>query len=392
MDLEVKEFLEKVTAASGVSGFEGTVASLIREAWAPLADEIRTDTMGSLIARRAARADGGPAPRPAGAGRVGVAGPAAMPGPEVTVAGEGSREARGRGPLRVMMAAHMDEIGLMVSKIEEGGFLRFTTVGGFDRRVLPAQEVLVHGREDLPGVIGVKPPHLLPREEAEKPYKMEDMYIDVGLEETRVRDLVRVGDPITVGYGCRSLQEELVAGKGMDDRAGVATLHACLQELARLRHPHDVFLVATVQEEVGLKGAVTSAYGIAPDVGVAVDVEFAEQPGLPEDLTVELDKGPVIAVGPNIHPYVFSVLEKVAKEEGIPHQVRVVPGRSGTDAWAIQVTREGIPTGLIGIPLRYMHTSVEVASVADIKRAGRLLARFAMALDAEALAGWRWEA
>ncbi|MEW6546984.1 MAG: M42 family metallopeptidase [Bacillota bacterium] len=351
--MEVREFLERVTAAAGVSGFEGPVASLIREAWGPLTDEIRTDAMGSLIARRAPR--------------------------------------NGDRPLRVMMAAHMDEIGLMVTRVEEGGFLRFTSVGGFDRRVLPAQEVVVHGRRDLPGVIGVKPPHLLPREEAEKPYKMEDMYIDVGLDEDQVRELVQVGDAITVGGRYASLQGELASGKAMDDRAGVATLYACLQELARLQHPHDVFLVATVQEEVGLKGAVTSAYGIAPDVAVAVDVEFAEQPGLPEDQTVELDKGPMIAVGPNVHPYVFSVLEKVAKDEGIPHQVRVVPGPSGTDAWAIQVTREGIPTGLVGIPLRYMHTSVEVVSVADIKRAGRLLARFVMALDPAALAGWRWE-
>lgn len=352
--MEVKEFLEKVTDEPGVAGFEGTVSRLIREAWKPLVDEIRTDAMGSLIARRGPR-------------------------------GQGT-------PLRVMMAAHMDEIGLLVAKIEEGGFLRFTTVGGFDRRVLPAQEVVVYGREALPGVIGVKPPHLLPREEAEKPYKMEDMYIDVGLPEDRVRELVRVGDPVTVGGKCLSLQGDLVSGRAFDDRAGVATLHACLRELARLQHPHEVFLVATVQEETGLKGAVTSAYGIAPDVGVAVDVEFAAQPGLPEDQTTELDKGPMIALGPNIHPYIFSVLEQVAKEEGIPYQVRVVPGPSGTDAWAIQVTREGVPTGLVGIPLRYMHTSVEVVSVADIKRAGRLLARFVMALDPAALAGWRWEA
>lgn len=353
--MELVDFLRQITEAAGVSGFEGPVATLVRQAWEPLADEVRTDQMGSVIARRGARASG---------------------------------DRR----LRVMFAAHLDEIGLLVTKIEEGGFLRFTFVGGFDRRVLPAQEVVVGGREPLPGVIGVKPPHLLSPEEAYKPYKPEDMYIDLGLPEEEVRRLVRVGDPVTVGAGCRPLQGDMMAGKALDDRAGVAVLFACLKELARLHHPHEVFLVATAQEEVGLKGAVTSAYGLAPDLGIAVDVEFAEQPGLPDDCTAALDKGPMLAVGPNVHPLVFSLLERVAREEGIPYQVRVVPGRSGTDAWAIQVAREGVPTGLVGIPLRYMHSSVEVVSLADIRRAGRLLARFVLALEPAALEGWRWEA
>ncbi|HHY94193.1 MAG TPA: M42 family metallopeptidase, partial [Firmicutes bacterium] len=203
MELEVGEFLQEITDAAGVSGFEGGVAALIRQVWEPLADDIRRDNMGSLMARRG--------PRPgAGAGK----------------------------SVRVMMAAHMDEIGLMVTKIEKGGFLRFAPVGGFDRRVLPAQEVVVHGRESLPGVIGVKPPHLLSAEAYDKPYKPEDMYIDVGLSEEEAGRLVQVGDPITMKGGFRRLQGEMAANKGMDDRAGVAVLHVCLQELACLQHSH----------------------------------------------------------------------------------------------------------------------------------------------------------
>ncbi|HID85834.1 MAG TPA: M42 family peptidase [Anaerolineae bacterium] len=341
--MDIKSLLKKLCEASGVSGYEAEVRELVTAEFKPYADEVRVDRMGSVIALKRGHPAGDHRPT-------------------------------------IMLAGHMDEIGLIVSKIEKG-FLHFTTVGGFDPRVLLGQEVVVHGRRPLPGIIGSRPPHVLPPEEREKVIEMEKLFMDVGLPEEEVGQWVQVGDLATIRRDLVELQGDRVAGKALDDRAGVATVLACFHHLASLRHTWDVYGVATVQEEMGLKGAMTSAYGLAPDVGVAIDVTFGDMPGLPEAETLALGKGPAIAFGPNIHPKLHEKLVEVAEAQEIPYQVEPVPGRSGTDAWAIQVTREGIPTALIGIPLRYMHTSVETVSVKDIERAGRLLAGFIAQLD-----------
>ncbi len=331
--------LKTLSEASGVAGHEGPVRDLVIQELTPLADEVTTDRLGSVIALKRGV---GPAPRP-----------------------------------RIMLAGHLDEIGLMVTVIEEG-FLRFVTVGGFDPRVLLGQEVVVHGRQALPGIIGHRPPHVVSQEEREKPVPLEDLFIDVGLADEQVRALVQTGDVVTlarpfVEFTAKG-NSRRVAGKALDDRAAVAVLILTLEALAGLRHTWDVYAVATVQEEVGLRGAITSTYGIAPDVGIAVDVTQGDTPGVPEAETVKVGDGPALGFGPNIHPAVFDRLVQTAKAHEIPHQVEPVPGASGTDAWAIQVTREGIPTGLVGLPLRYMHTVVETGALADVERAARLLA------------------
>jgi len=192
---------------------------------------------------------------------------------------------------------------------------------------------------------------------------------------------VRVGDLITLRGDFTELRDGYVSGKAFDDRAGVVSLIHCLHTLASMQHEWDVFAVATVQEEVGLRGAITSAYGIAPDIAIAVDVSFGKTPGLSEAETVETNKGPAINLGPNIHPLMHLRLVNTAEGYEIPYQTEPVPGRSGTDAWAIQVTRQGIPTALLSIPLRYMHTPVEVISVRDVERTGRLMAMFIAGLD-----------
>jgi putative aminopeptidase FrvX len=341
--LNAKEFLKSVSMAHGVSGFEFmNVASLTQEAMSGLVDEIRTDALGNVI---------------------------------------GLKRGEGREPRpKVMLAGHMDEIGLIVTRIEEGGFLRFAQIGGVDPRVLPAHEVIVYGTRPLSGVIGVKPPHLTSREEAQKAHKMDDLFIDLGIPEEDVRKIVKVGDTITFKRQVSGLRHDVISGKSLDDRAGVAVILVCLDELRKYRVNADVYAVATTQEEVGLKGALVSAYGISPDIGVAIDVCHGETPGVQDWKTSSIGKGPAITMGGNIHPKVYAGLKKAAEELGIPVQTDIAPGATGTDAWAIQVARSGVATGLVSIPLRYMHTSVETLSMGDVDKAGRLIARFISAV------------
>lgn len=343
--MNAREFLKNASVGHGVSGYEfAHVADIAQEAMKDLVDEIRRDALGNVIGLRRGE---GPEPRP-----------------------------------RVMLAGHMDEIGLMVTRIEEGGFLRFTQVGGIDPRILPGHEVVVFGVKPLPGVVGVKPPHLTSPEEAEKAQKMEDLFIDVGLPEEEVRDQIHVGDVAVFRRQVTELMGDVMSGKSFDDRAGVAVILVCLEELKKYHVQADVFAVATTQEEVGLRGATVSAFGINPHIGIAIDVGHGETPGVPEWRTLNLGKGPAVAKGANIHPKVYQALEKAALELGIPIQNEIAPGPTGTDAWAIQMTAEGVATGLISIPLRYMHTSVETLSWGDVDKAGRLLARFIAGIDA----------
>ncbi len=329
--------------AHGVSGHEFMdAANVCREAMTGLVDEIRVDALGNLIGFRKGEGDG---PRP-----------------------------------KIMLAGHMDEIGLMVTKIEERGFLRFVGIG-VDPRVLPGHEVIVYGKRPLTGLIGVKPPHLTSPEDAMKAQKIEDLFIDVGLPEAEVRKVCKVGDVVTYKRQVTELMGDILSGKSMDDRAGFGLILVCLAELQQYKVRSDVYAVATTQEEVGLKGATVSAYGIEPDIGVAIDVCHGETPGVPEWRTTMLGKGPALCMGGNIHPKVYKGLKKAADELGIAVQTEVAPGPTGTDAWAIQMARSGVATGLISIPLRYMHTSVETLSVGDVEKGGKLLARFIASCD-----------
>jgi endoglucanase len=245
---------------------------------------------------------------------------------------------------------------------------------------------MVHGREALPGVIGSRPPHVLSAAEREKPAPMDKLFIDVGLSQGALQEKVRVGDLITVHRPFMELKGGLVSGKAFDDRAAVTAIAVCLEILSTLRHEWDVYGVATVQEEVGLRGAITSTYGVAPDAGIAIDVGFGKQPGVKPEDAIELDKGPSLAFGPYLHPVLYAELKRVAEENEIPFQMEVVPGRTGTDANAIQVTRAGVPTALLSIPVRNMHTPIETLAVKDVLRTGRLLAYTIAGLD-ESFAG-----
>lgn len=338
------ELLRDLSQASGVSGYEAEAGAIARRAFEPLADEISSDALGNVIALK--RGDRPPeAPRRS-----------------------------------IMLAAHVDEIGLMVKGCEES-FIRFATVGGLDLRTIVGQEVVVHGVRPLPGIVASRPPHVLSAEERRQAVPLDELFIDVGLSPESLAQAVRVGDVITMRREMIELAEGYVAGKAFDDRAGVVALAVCLENLSTLRHTWDVYAVATSQEEVGLRGATVSAYGVAPDMAIAVDVGFGAQQGVDEKETITMGGGPAIAKGPNIHPAVFDRLVQTAVSHEVTHQIEYATGATGTDAWAIQVAREGVPTGLLSVPLRYMHTSVETLCVRDMERTGRLMALLIAGLD-----------
>lgn len=349
MDERNEQFLRALLETPSPTGSEELVAELVRERLADVADEIETNVMGSVHA---------------------------------------VLRGTGEGP-SVMLAAHMDEIGLMVTYISEDGFLSVAAVGGVDAAILPGMRVDVHARDGvLRGVVGRKPIHLIKPDDRKSVTPIDQLVIDLGLPGDRVRELVRVGDEITFGVGFECFGEGMAVSRAFDDKVGVYVAVRVLEELAAAgRAPGSFICAATVQEEIGVRGGETSAYGVHPDVGLAFDVTHAtDYPGIEKTKYGELTcgKGPVIARGPNINSEVFERLVAAAEAEGIPYQIEAEPGVTGTDARAIQVTRGGIPTGLVSVPLRYMHTPTEVVCLADVEAAVRLITRFVLDLDEDA--------
>lgn len=351
--MDLIALMKLLSEANGVSGHEDKVRDIVRRKMKRYCDDIREDAMGSLIGLRSGTQ-------------------------------KGSKNRRS-----IMLAGHMDEIGLMVTKLDDG-FIRFTQIGGYDVRILPGQLVNVFGRKKLSGVIGSIPPHLNRQKKVTVP--MDELFVDVGLSAKELKKQVDVGDWITIDASCVKLEGDYICGKAFDDRAGVAVILSCLHKLSTMQHSWDVFGVATVQEELGLRGAFTSTFGIAPDVGVAIDVGFGKQPGVPEDKRELPGKGPTMTIGPNIHPAFFKHFENIAKQHEIPVQTSVTTGGTGTDANAMQITRSGIPTMLFSIPIRNMHTPVETMNIKDLQRCGRLLALSIAAMDKDFMDKLNWTA
>lgn len=346
---DILPFLKELLSVPGLSGYEKAVAQVIEARWKPLLDTLQHSRLGSL---------------------------------------HGLRRGCGAEPrCSLMIATHMDSIGLMVSGFV-GEFLRVSAVGGVDDRILPGQAVTVHasggGEPHLLSAVVAQPPvRLLPPEIGENPVPREYLLVDTGLGERQVKKLVQVGDLISFASPPYELSGETLAGHTLDNRASVAALTVCLEELQSRDHEWDVWAVATVQEEVGLIGAFTSAYDIHPTLALVVDVTWGRGPGANDWNTFPLGKGPTLVMGPNIHLGLYQALKGLADRLEIPYAVEYAPRHTGTDAFAIQITAEGIPSALIGIPLRYMHTPVEVVSIKDIQRAGRLLAEFITTLKTD---------
>ena len=292
------------------------------------------------------------------------------------------------GTPRVMLAGHADEIGLMITYIDDNGYLSFAGIGGWDPQVLPGQRVWIQGMTGpILGVIGRKPIHLLEEEERKKVVKIEDLWIDIGAKDKEdVASLVEIGDPAVLDYSFAELRNDLVVSRGFDDRVGAFLVLEAARLVAAMNPKASVYAVATVQEEVGLRGARTSAFGIDPQVGIAVDVGFAtDTPGMDKEKKkvgeVTMGKGPIIARGPNINPKLFKLFVETAKEKKIPYQIEGAPRGTGTDANAIQLTRAGVATGLISVPNRYMHSPCEIVHLGDLENIARLIAHTVVRID-----------
>jgi putative aminopeptidase FrvX len=337
--LSLNQNLEKLSNACGITGRENQVRILLAEMLKPYADEIQIDRMENIIA---------------------------------------IKKGKLKAP-KIMLAAHMDEVGLMVKTITKDGFVQFSKIGGIDDRILPAQKVVVNTKKTAyPGIIGSKPPHIQKEEERKKIATYDELFIDVGAEskEAAVAMGIAVGDPISFDVQYTRLGKELVMGKAFDNRAGCAVM----VETMRLLKEADctVYAVGTVQEEVGLRGATTAAFGVDPDLALALDVTIAgDVPGVREfDTSVKLGKGPALTISDSgliTHPKILRWLLDTADTEKIPIQLE--SGLLGsTDAARISITRCGIPAGTISIPTRYIHSPAAILSLSDIENSAKLAA------------------
>jgi len=341
MRKESYHFFENLIALPSPSGFEENASKLFKNYVSKFCDEVTVDTMGNVIA---------------------------------------VIKAEKKTDFNVMVSGHIDEIGLMVKYIDDKGFIYFSAIGGVDTRLLLGLRVVIHTEKGkLKGVIGQKPIHLMEAAEREKVSKIHELFIDIGAKDKKeALKYVSIGDCITVEWGLEKLLNGLLVGRGFDDRMGAF----CVAEMLRLLSAEkkklsvNIYGVASVQEEIGLRGATVSAYSINPKVGIAVDVGFATDfPSVDCKLVGEskLGGGPIISRGPNINPHIFELLIKTAKKDKIPYQLEGAPRGTGTDANVMQLTKGGVATGLVSVPLRYMHTPVEVLAEKDLENTIKLL-------------------
>jgi putative aminopeptidase FrvX len=346
MRSESLDLLAALLAAPSPSGFEQPAAAVYRDYVSKYADEVTTDVMGSVAARLSGSAE---------------------------------------GP-SVMLAGHMDEIGFMVNYITPEGFIAFKPIGGLDAHILPGKRVQVHGHGGtLLGVIGRMPIHLLEEDERKQVVKMHKLFIDVGMEGDAVREKVRIGDPVTFADAFEQFGDGMAVSRAFDDKMGAWAVAEVLRQVKESGGAAgDLFAVATVQEEVGLRGGETSAYRIDPVVGIAVEVGHAtDYPDIDKRKHGEAKcgAGPIIARGPNVNPKVYELLTAAAEAEKIPFQIGPEPRGTGTDANAIQLSRGGKAAALVSVPLRYMHTPSEVLSLEDLENTAKLLTAFVKRLE-----------
>ena len=348
MTPSAKEFFEALINAPGVSGYEETVQAVVRDYCASFADEVTTDLHGNVIA-------------------------CTNPGADV----------------RVMLAGHCDQLGLLVSYVDEQGFVYFQTVGGWDPQQLVGQWVTVWADTGpIPGLISRKAIHLLTPEERKKVVQAKELWIDIGAtSQADAESVVRIGDAVTPQLGFQELRNGRAAGAAMDNRTGVWVVVEALRRAAERGVECSLYAVSTVQEEIGKRGAITSAFDIDPHVGIAVDVTHATDcPTIDKRQagTVNLGGGPVLVRGPNINPKVGDRLMRIAEANDIPYQVTALGRAASNDANVMQITRSGVATGLVQVPNRYMHSPVETIAWDDLDNAAELLAHFATNVGATA--------
>ena len=331
-------FLKCLVETPSPSGYEQPAQRVIKQQLTAVADAIHTDVMGNLIACL-----------------------------------------NGQGGPKVMLAGHCDEIGFMVQFVDDRGFIYFGAIGGVDPHLAPGQRVSIHTKNgEVPGVIGKKAIHLIEPKEREKVINLKKQFIDIGCTSREEAEaLIRIGDPVTFAVGVQKLQNDRVTSRAFDDKMGAFIVTEVMKNVKkRGKIDAELYAVSTVQEEIGLRGAATSSYGVNPDVGIVVEVTHAtDYPDVEQSSIgrVELGKGPVIARGANINPVLFDLMVDTAAAENIPIQIIGVPRATGTDANVMQLSRSGVATALLAIPLRYMHTPVEILSLGDLELAIDLL-------------------
>lgn len=345
MEKPSKQFLVDLLETPGVSGYEQPVQKIVESYSEKFADTSETDLHGNLILAR-------------------------NPGQST----------------RIMLAGHADQIGLIVSQIDESGMIYTQTVGGWDPQQLIGQQMVVWSQSGpVPGVIARKAIHLLDETERKQVVKAKDLWIDIGAaDKEEAESLVKVGDSVTLKLGYQELLNGCATAPAMDDRTGVWVVIEAMRRLESEKLTCSVFSVSTVQEEIGLRGAKTAAYAIDPQVGIAVDVTHATDcPTIDkrQQGEINLGEGPVIFRGPNINPVVAQRLIDICKSEDIPFQLAAIGRAAPNDSNSLQVTRAGVATGLVAIPNRYMHSAVETICLADIDHAAELLALFCQSVS-----------
>ncbi len=338
MRKESYNFLKSIQETPSPSGSEQPVQRIVRKRMKPIADSIETDVHGNVI--------------------VGL---------------------NPKGSPRVMLAGHCDQIGLMVNYIDDNGFIFFSSIGGIDPSVLPGSRVVIHSKNGpVEGVIGRKPIHLMKPEERGAKVELREMWIDIGsANKKETEQLIGVGDPATFRLGMVHLGNEMAASPAFDNKCGTFVVMEALRLCSTKKMDAALFAVSTVQEEVGLRGAKTSCYGVDPQVGIAVDVTHAtDYPDIDKRVNgdIKIGGGPAIATGPNINPPLEELLRRTAKAKRIPIQMEAAPRGTGTDANVMQLTRAGVATALVSIPNRYMHTPVELISLRDLETCAKLIA------------------
>lgn len=335
--MTIKETTRELCALSGPSGFEEAVARRAKELLEPLVDEICSDSMGNVLALRRC-------------GKPGVR--------------------------QLLLDAHLDEVGFIVTEVAEG-FLKFSALGGLDERTLPGREVRVLAPEGpLYGVVACLPPHVLTAEQKEQAVEIKNLFIDLGLSQAEAEKRVPIGTPGVFEGPMFDLQGDNFVSKALDDRICAAVVLQVLENLKGEELPCDLAVMFSAQEEVGLRGAAPGAFRLAPDWCIAVDVTHARTPDAPKGETFEAGKGCTVGVGPNANRAMTKAIMDVAKEQEIPYSVEVMPRSSGTNGWAIQITRQGVATAIVSVPVKYMHSPVEAASLADAEAAADLITAF----------------
>ncbi|MEZ4870088.1 MAG: M42 family metallopeptidase [Caldilineaceae bacterium] len=347
MEPNAHEFLKALLLAPSPSGYEEPAQAVVRDYVKPFADSVKTDVHGNVIV-------------------------AVNP----------------NAPVRVLLAGHCDQIGLVVTHIDDKGYLYTLPIGGWDPQQLIGQRMTIWTqRGPVPAIIARKPIHLLTSEERGKVVKLEEMWLDIGAStKEEAAELVMIGDPVTLELGYQELRNGLANAPGMDNITGVWVVIEALRRAASQGLKCAVYAVSTVQEEIGLRGAMTSTFGVDPQIGIAVDVTHATDcPTMDQrqDGDIKLGGGPVIERGPNVNPRLFTRLVDTAKAANITYQIAAHNQGTGTDANAIQLVRAGVVTGLISIPNRYMHSAVETIALDDIDRAADLLAALLVGLSGE---------